>query len=105
MGAMNLKNINKATGSFEILQATEHSQTAVMRLNAGEASSDQLNTHPKSDQILMVIAGELTAEIEGEKSTMNTGDVVIVPAGAKHRFTNSGSSPALAFSAYAPPAY
>ncbi len=102
---VNIKNINQASGSFEILQTTGRSQIAVMRLEAGESSSDDLNTHSQSDQILLAIEGELIAEIGAEKSTMKAGDVVVVPAGAKHRFTNSGFATAVSFTVYAPAAY
>lgn len=102
---MNIQNINQVKGSFEVLQTTGRSQTAVMRLEAGESSSDDLNTHPESDQILLVMEGELIAEIGVEKGAMKTGDMVIVPAGTKHRFANAGSTTAVSFSVYAPAAY
>ena len=47
----------------------------------------------------------MLAEIDDEKATLRKGDAVIVPAGAKHRFTNHGGSPAVTFNVYSPPAY
>ena len=45
------------------------------------------------------------AEIGEETRSMRVGDIVIVPAGTPHKFTNSGEAEAKAFSTYAPPAY
>lgn len=102
---MNIRNIQGAAQSFEVLQGTKRSQTAVLRLEPGEASSEDLNSHAGSDQILLVIEGEVKVEISGEEDEMKAGDVVIVPAGAKHRFTNTGGTAVLTFSVYAPPSY
>ena len=102
---MNVANLRQASDWFEVLQTTDRSQTAVMTLEPGGESEDKLNTHPKSDQVLLVVEGEVCAEVAGETRTMGIGDVVIVPKGTKHRFTNPGKKRALTFSVYAPPAY
>lgn len=102
---MNLANLQQSTEFFEVLQTTERSQTAVMTLAPGAASSSEPNIHPKSDQVVLLVDGELTAEIGEEKRRMRSGDIVIVPAGTPHKFTNSGEAEAKAFSTYAPPAY
>ncbi len=102
---MEIKNIYDASSSFEVLQTTHRSQTAAMTLEPGEASSEEHDAHPHSDQVLIVFEGEVSAEIGEEKGTLHPGDVVIVPAGVMHRFRNVGSIRAVTFSAYAPPAY
>ena len=40
-----------------------------------------------------------------EKPTLRKDDVIIIPAGVKHRFINRGRKPAVTFNVYAPPAY
>jgi len=102
---MNLANLSQGAGSFTVLQTTPLSQTALVALEPGESTSEKLNVHAKSDQVMLILEGELTAEIADEKRPVRKGDSVIVPAGTPHKFTNSGSSPARAFSVYAPPAY
>ena len=102
---MKIANLHQASDWFEVLQTTERSQTAVMTLEAGGASGEELSTHPRSDQVLLVIEGEVCAEISGKTSTMKRGDMVIVPAGAKHKFINPSRTRAVTFSVYAPPAY
>ena len=39
------------------------------------------------------------------RDSLKKGDVIIIPAGVKHRFTNPGRTPAVTFNVYAPPAY
>jgi mannose-6-phosphate isomerase-like protein (cupin superfamily) len=102
---MFLTNLQAASQWFEVLQTTDHSQTAVMNLAPGEKSGETAEAHKESDQVLLVLEGELVAEIAEEKARLQRGDVVIVPAGVHHRFENPTSRPARTFSVYAPPAY
>jgi mannose-6-phosphate isomerase-like protein (cupin superfamily) len=102
---MFLTNLHAAKEWFEVMQTTERSQTAVMSLQPGEASGEAKEDHPRSDQVLLVMEGEVIAEIAEEKARMRQGDVVIVPAGVKHRFKNDSHSVVRTFSVYAPPAY
>jgi len=76
-----------------------------MKLLPKEASSDDMNTHPHSDQTLVVLHGTLEVEIGDEKMRMRSGDSVIVPAGAPHRFVNIGDEVVTTFTVYSPPAY
>ncbi len=102
---MFLTNLQAASEWFEVLQTSERSQTAVMNLAPGEKSGENAGAHHGSDQVLLVLEGELLAEIAEEKARLHRGDVVIVPAGVNHRFENPTSQPARTFSVYAPPAY
>ena len=76
-----------------------------MKLSPKEASSDDMNTHPHSDQTLIVLHGTLQAEIGGEKMRMHSGDSVTVPAGTPHRFVNICDDVVSTFTVYSPPAY
>jgi mannose-6-phosphate isomerase-like protein (cupin superfamily) len=102
---MKLTHILEAGSGFRVLETTERSQTALFVLEAGEQSSNEPNVHEESDQTLVVLKGELTAEVAGERATMKAGDAVLVPAGTPHRFSNSGEQPAITFTIYAAPAY
>jgi mannose-6-phosphate isomerase-like protein (cupin superfamily) len=102
---MTISNIHDAKHWFEVLQTEEHSQTAVMVLTAGGNSSEEMNVHQKSDQVLLLVEGELHAEVGGVKRTMKAGDSCIVPAGTPHRFENHGKGRAVTFNVYSPPEY
>jgi mannose-6-phosphate isomerase-like protein (cupin superfamily) len=103
--AMNVSNAKSVRKFFKVLQTGKRSQTAVMRLRPGQESGPKGTDHPKSEQVLLVMAGSVVAEIGSTRRTLKEGDVVIVPAGAKHRFSNPGRKEALTFNVYAPPAY
>lgn len=102
---MKKANIDEARSAFAVLQTTERTQTAMMTLDPGESSSEKPNTHKSSDQVLLVMEGELRAKIGDNEITLSRGDVVIVPAGTPHKFSNSGKTKAVTFNTYSPPEY
>ena len=102
---MNVTNISDAKEWFEVLQTGERSQTAMMTLAPGDATGQKAEAHKKSDQVLLMLEGELTGEVGDERPRLRKGDVIIIPAGVKHRFVNRAKKPALTFNVYSPPAY
>jgi mannose-6-phosphate isomerase-like protein (cupin superfamily) len=102
---MNVTNINKAKKWFEVLQTSEQSQIAMMTLAPGDSTGEKAEAHNKSEQVLLVLEGELTGQVGDERPTLEKGNVIIIPAGVKHRFTNRTEKPAVTFNVYAPPAY
>jgi mannose-6-phosphate isomerase-like protein (cupin superfamily) len=102
---MKIVNIHEEKARFKVLQTTSLSQTAVMTLAPGGQSSEKMNVHEKSDQVLLVVEGEVRADIAGDKRLLRAGDVCVVPAGTKHRFENAGKERALTFNVYTPPEY
>ena len=98
-------NIYRAKEWFKVLQTTKRSQTAVMTLGPGQSSGDEPEAHASSDQVLLLIDGELSAEIGRKRSRLKAGDVVIIPQRVKHRFTNRGDRRAVTFGVYSPPEY
>ena len=100
-----MSNIRQATDWFEVLQTTERSQTAMMKLKPGGETGAKAEAHEESDQVLLMLDGELSGEVGDERPQLRKGDVVVIPAGTKHRFTNRGSKSAITFNVYSPPAY
>ena len=90
---------------FKVLQTSKRAQTAMMTLNPGEESGPMGNDHPKSEQVLFVVSGQLVAEVGTKRRTLKAGDCVHVPLRARHRFVNRSKRPAVTFNVYAPPAY
>jgi len=76
-----------------------------MTLRPGQSSGEKSEAHASSDQVLLLINGELSAEIGGRWSRMKAGDVVIIPPRVRHRFTNRGNESAVTLSVYSPPEY
>lgn len=102
---MNIANIHESSEDFHLLETTGRTQTATMTLKSGESTGEDFNQHPHSDQTVVVLEGELVAEVGAEREILRTGQSVIVPAGVKHRFQNDAATTAFAFTVYAPPAY
>src|SRR5687768_1444865 len=100
---MNRASIHVHRKDFVVLQTTEFSQTAVMTLEPGDASGEESNTHPHSDQTRLAAEGEVSAEIKGNTAKLKAAEVIIVPTRTRHRFNNSGPRRAVTFSVYAPP--
>ncbi len=103
--SMKLANISDAKEWFAVLQTTERAQTAMMTLSAGQASGSKAEGHKESDQVLLLLEGELTGEVGGKKVCLTKGDVIVIPAGVKHRFKNEAAADAVTFNVYAPPEY
>jgi mannose-6-phosphate isomerase-like protein (cupin superfamily) len=102
---MNVKNIREATDWFEVLQTTNRTQTAMMTLKPGKSSGSEPEGHKDSDQVLLVLKGEVEGEIADETITLREGDVVVITAGTPHKFSNRSSADAVTFNTYSPPEY
>lgn len=102
---MDVKNIRDATDWFEVLQTGKRTQTAMMTLKPGKSSGSEPEGHKNSDQVLLVLQGEVQGEIGDETLTLHEGDVVVIPAGTRHKFSNRSSADAVTFNTYSPPEY
>ncbi len=102
---MDVKNVGEAKEWFEVLQTGERSQTAMMTLQPEDATGANAEAHENSDQVLLVLDGELTGQVGDKKPNLKKGDVIVITAGTKHRFVNRGTMPAVTFNVYSPPAY
>ena len=84
-----------------VLLTTELSQLVVMSIQPGEDIGEE--THEGIDQILSIVSGAGAAIIEGVTSPVKAGSVVVVPAGTRHNFVNTGKEPLKLYTVYAPP--
>ena len=55
------------------------------------------------DQVLVFVAGEGEAVLNGDRSTVEANTMVVVPAGTLHNFINTGSTALKLYTVYAPP--
>jgi mannose-6-phosphate isomerase-like protein (cupin superfamily) len=98
-------NIAEAARSNEafrrVLHTTGHAQLVVMTLQPGEDIGAEVHEH--NDQILTFVEGRVRAEVAGKTSEVGPGDVVVVPAGTEHNFTNIGDDRARLYTLYSPP--
>ena len=102
---MDLANIENATEWFNVLQTSKRIQTAMMTLAPGEKSGRTAEAHKKSDQVLLMLLGKLSGTVGPETVNLKKGDVLLIRAGTRHRFVNSGRRKAVTFNVYSPPEY
>jgi mannose-6-phosphate isomerase-like protein (cupin superfamily) len=102
---MEVKNIDEADDWFAVLQTHKKTQTAVMTLEPGKSSGEKPEAHKNSEQVLIVLEGEIFAEIAQESGTLKKNDVVVIPAGVAHKFTNKSKARVVTFNTYSPPEY
>ncbi len=90
--------------TFEVLDSRDGIQTAVMRLQKAEESGPFGNEHAQSAQVIVVMQGEVDAQIGDRRFRLNQGESAIVPKGVAHRFVGA-SAEAEMLNVYSPPAY
>ncbi len=84
-----------------VLWTGEHSQLVIMTIPPkGEIGEE---VHEDIDQILTFVSGTGEAQISGSKKKVAQGDLVVVPAGTKHNFVNTGPNPLVLYTVYGPP--
>jgi mannose-6-phosphate isomerase-like protein (cupin superfamily) len=79
----------------------EHSQVVAMTIPSGEEIGEEV--HEENDQLLVFVDGEGEARLDGRTSTVGPNDLVLVPAGTRHNFINTGGGPLRLVTVYAPP--
>ena len=79
----------------------EHSQVVLMAIPPGGEIGEEV--HPDVDQILLFVEGEGEAILNGESSPVRADRLVLVPAGTKHNFRNSGEGTLRLVTVYSPP--
>jgi mannose-6-phosphate isomerase-like protein (cupin superfamily) len=85
----------------EVLATGPHSQVVVMSIPPGEDIGAEV--HETVDQVLVVVAGEGAAILNGERTPIGPGWLVQVPAGTHHDLVNTGATDLRLYTVYAPP--
>jgi len=84
-----------------VLWTGEHTQLVIMTIPPGGEIGAE--THEDTDQILTFVSGTGEATVSGQKRQVEQGDLVVVPAGKKHNFVNTGVNPLILYTIYGPP--
>jgi mannose-6-phosphate isomerase-like protein (cupin superfamily) len=84
-----------------VLWTGRHTQLVIMTIPPGGEIGEE--THPDTDQILTFVSGTGDSDVAGQTSRVTQGDLVVVPAGTKHNFRNTGVNPLVLYTVYGPP--
>lgn len=86
----------------EVVYTGKHLQLVLMSLIAGEDIGEEI--HEDTDQFFRFESGSGKCVIDGTEYLVKDGDVIIVPAGAKHNVINIDSRSDLKlYTIYSPP--
>src|SRR5919205_390702 len=83
-----------------VLWTGEHTQLVIMTVPPGGEIGEEVH---EVDQILTFVSGTGKAVISGSEKNVAQGDLVVVPAGKKHNFLNTGENPLILYTVYGPP--
>jgi mannose-6-phosphate isomerase-like protein (cupin superfamily) len=83
-----------------VLWTGEHTQLVIMTIPPGGEIGEEVH---EVDQILTFVSGTGEAKISGSTKQVAQGDLVVVPAGKKHNFLNTGVNPLILYTVYGPP--
>ena len=99
----NIERDTLANDNFrKVLYTAKHLQLVLMSLQPGEEIGEE--THRENDQFFRFEGGSGKCIIDGNEYDLADGDVVVIPAGAKHNIINTGETEALKmYTIYAPP--
>lgn len=86
----------------KVLYTGKHLQLVLMSLKVGEDIGEE--THPNNDQFFRFESGFGKCVIDGNEYKVKDGDVIVVPAGAKHNIINADTKTELKmYTLYGPP--
>jgi mannose-6-phosphate isomerase-like protein (cupin superfamily) len=83
-----------------VLWTGKHTQVVIMTIPEGGEIGEEVH---EVDQILTFVSGSGKAKVGGQTLNVTQGDLVVVPAGTKHNFTNAGPLPLVLYTVYGPP--
>ena len=102
---MNQINIDGAARSNDAfrreLLTGEHVQVVVMTIPPGGDIGEEV--HDDVDQVLLFVEGTGEAQLDGESSAVAPNQLVLVRAGTRHNFVNTGEGPLRLITVYGPP--
>ncbi|MGI5145191.1 cupin domain-containing protein [Plantactinospora sp. CA-294935] len=84
-----------------VLWTGKHTQLVIMTIPPGGEIGEEV--HDDIDQILTFVSGTGEARVSGQTRKVTQGDLVVVPAGRKHNFVNTGPNPLVLYTIYGPP--
>jgi mannose-6-phosphate isomerase-like protein (cupin superfamily) len=84
-----------------VLSTSPHVQVVLMTLRPGEEIGEEV--HHGNDQMLFAVEGSGESVLEGSTRPFSAGYLVVVPAGTRHNFINTGSQPLRLITIYGPP--
>ena len=90
---------------YRIAAEVRKAQAAEMVLAPGESEGGPDNYHRGADQWLYVVSGIGTAIVEGKKTALKQGVLLVIERRERHEIRNTGSTLLKTLNFYYPPAF
>ena len=85
----------------EVVSTGPHAQVVVMCIPpSGEIGEE---VHTDVDQVLVFVEGQGIAVLDGQRSPVSPGRLVLVPAGTRHNFVNESAADLKLYTVYTGP--
>ena len=85
----------------QVLETGQNTQVVIMSIPPGGEIG--MEVHDKEDQVLYFVAGSGEVILGAEAQPIEEGDIVLVRAGTKHNFRNTGLEDLKISTTYSPP--
>lgn len=97
----NIEKVTKENTDYRrVLYTARYSQLVLMRLKPGEEIGEEVHG---LDQFLRLETGAGKAILDGVEHDIKADDAIVVPAGTRHNFINTGDEDMALYSIYSPP--
>ena len=90
---------------FRVAIGNRRSQAATMTIKPGDSEGGPDNRHRGADQWLFVESGSGLAIVNGRRSKLRAGSLILIERGNRHEIRNTGRTPLKTLNVYVPPAY
>ena len=98
----NISELTEKNSDFRrVLYTGKNLQLVLMSLKPGEDIGEEV--HEDVDQFFRIEEGSGEVSINGQRSSIKSEDAILVPAGARHNVTNTGTTPLRFYTLYGPP--
>jgi mannose-6-phosphate isomerase-like protein (cupin superfamily) len=96
-----LELVRENPNFIEEIVTNEFSQVVLMSIEPGSDIGEQVH---EADQVLAIVEGAGEVVLNRQHSAVQADSLVVVPAGTRHNFINTGRMPLKLVTLYAPPA-
>jgi mannose-6-phosphate isomerase-like protein (cupin superfamily) len=97
-----IKEKAKSNTNFRhVLETGKYTQVVIMSIPVGGEIGEEI--HSDTDQVLYCVEGEGKVILDGKEDIFKEDDLVLVEAGTKHNFTNTGDEDMKIITFYSPP--
>ena len=97
-----IEKLTEANTDFRrVLYTGKYLQLVLMALKPGEEIGEEV--HQDHDQFFRVEKGNGEVVIDGRRRKIKSDDAIVVPAGARHNFVNTGDKSLKFYTIYGPP--